>query len=130
MEREGNEWDGALWEGGRTNLGESTVIPDVAVVGEAVAHETQAALLDVLLNRVERLFFANFHLSVGPSRDFDDHVEDAVTLIGEEWDVVERRDDLAIVFDVDAMFYLIGFFLVKMLDYIWKRTYRGCWGHR
>jgi hypothetical protein len=28
-------------------LGEGTIVPDVAVVGEAVAHETELALFDV-----------------------------------------------------------------------------------
>lgn len=39
----------------RTYLGESTVVPDISVVGEAVADVAQAALLDVLLDGVERL---------------------------------------------------------------------------
>jgi hypothetical protein len=38
-----------LWEG--------TVVPQVALVWEAVADESKLALFDVLLNRVERLFF-------------------------------------------------------------------------
>ena len=87
------------------DLRESTVVPDVSVVGEAVAHEAQAALLDVLLDGIERLLLADFHLGVGPAGDLDDHVEDAIALIGEERDVVEWGDDLAVVFDVDTMFW-------------------------
>lgn len=75
------------------------------MVGEAVAHVAQAALLDVLLDGIERLLLGDFHLGVGPAGDLDDHVEDAIALIGEERDVVERGDDLAVVFDVDAMFW-------------------------
>jgi hypothetical protein len=68
---------------GETNLGERTVVPYVAVVGEAVAHVAQATFLDVLFDGVERFLLGNFHLGIGPARDFDDHVEDVVALIGE-----------------------------------------------
>lgn len=72
-----------------TCLGESTVIPDVPVVGEAVANETQPALLDILLDGIERLLLGNLHLRVRPARNFDDHVEDAVVLVCKKRDVVE-----------------------------------------
>ena len=36
------------------DLGEGTVVPDVSVVGEAVVHKAELALLDVLLDGVER----------------------------------------------------------------------------
>jgi hypothetical protein len=75
------------------------------MVGEAVAHVAQTALFDVLLDGIERLLLGDFHFGVGPAGDLDDHVEDAIALIGEERDVVERGDDLAVVFDVDAMFW-------------------------
>lgn len=39
------------------NLRKGTVVPDVPVVGEAVPDIAQAALLDVLLDGVEGLFF-------------------------------------------------------------------------
>ena len=87
-------------------LGKGAVVPDVAVVGEAVAHVAQAALFDVLLDGIERLLFGDFHLGVGPAGNLDDHVEYAIALIGEERDVMERRDDPAILLDVDAMFWL------------------------
>jgi hypothetical protein len=38
---------------------EGTVIPEIAFVREAVANETKLALLDVLLDRVEELFFGD-----------------------------------------------------------------------
>jgi hypothetical protein len=38
---------------------ESTVIPEVALVWEAVAHKSELALLDVLLDRVQEFFFGN-----------------------------------------------------------------------
>jgi hypothetical protein len=77
------------------------------VVGEAVAHVAQATLLDVLLDGVERLLLGNFHFGVGPAGNLDDHVEDAIVPICKERDVVEGRDDLAVVLDVDAMFCYI-----------------------
>ena len=88
------------------DLRESAVVPDVAVVGEAVAHVAQATLFDVLFDGIERLLLADFHLGVGPAGNLDDHVEYAIALIGEERDVMERRDDPAILLDVDSMFWL------------------------
>jgi hypothetical protein len=38
-----------------TYLGEGTVVPQVALVGEAVADEAELALLDVLLDGVQEL---------------------------------------------------------------------------
>jgi len=59
------------------------------MVGEAVADETQLAFLDILLDWIERLLLGDFHLRVGPARNFDDHVQDAIVLVGKERDVVE-----------------------------------------
>jgi len=64
-------------------LGECTVVPNVAVVREAVANETKLFLLDVLLDGVEWFLLADFHLGVGPTGDLDDHVEDSAVLVGE-----------------------------------------------
>lgn len=89
-----------------TCLGEGTVIPNVSVVGETVADETQSSLLDILLNRIEGFLLANLHFSVRPARNFDDHVENAVVLVCEKRDVVEGRDHGAILFDVDAVFWM------------------------
>ena len=88
-----------------TYLGEGTVVPDVTVVGEAVADVAQTALLDVLLDGVEGLLLGDLHLRVGPAGDLNDHVEDGVVLVGEERDVVEGRHHTAIVLDVDAVLY-------------------------
>lgn len=40
-------------------LGEGTIVPEVALVGEAVADEAELALLGVLLDGVEGLLFAD-----------------------------------------------------------------------
>ena len=74
-------------------LREGAVVPDVPVVGEAVADVTQAALLNVLLDGVEGLLLGDLHFRVGPARDLDDHVQDAIVLVGEERNVVEGGDD-------------------------------------
>jgi hypothetical protein len=84
-------------------LRESTVVPDVAVVREAVANEAKLALLDILLDRVEGLLLGDLHLRVGPARDLDDHVEDAIALVSEERNVMEGRDDRAVLLDEDTM---------------------------
>ena len=80
-----------------TNLRESTVVPDVTVVREAVTDVTETALLDILLDGVERLLLGDFHLGVGPTGNLDDHVEDAIGLVGEQRNVVPRRDDLSLL---------------------------------
>jgi hypothetical protein len=37
-------------------LGKCSVVPEITLVGKAVSHEAEFALLDVLLNGVESLF--------------------------------------------------------------------------
>ncbi|KAI3488210.1 hypothetical protein L1887_47749 [Cichorium endivia] len=72
-------------------LREGAVVPDVALVREAVAHKAQLALLGVLLEGVEVLLLADLHLGVGPARDLDNHVEHRLALVGEQRHIVERR---------------------------------------
>ena len=88
-----------------TNLGEGTVVPDVTMVREAVANETQAALLNILLDGVERLILGDLKLGVGPTGDLDNHVEDAMALVSKERNVVEGGDDGSVLFGVDAMLW-------------------------
>jgi len=89
-------------------LRESTVVPDVAVVGEAVANETQATLLNVLFDGVERFVLGDLKLGVGPTRDLYNHVEDAIVLVGKERNVVEGGDDGSVLFRIDAVFEGVG----------------------
>jgi hypothetical protein len=86
-----------------TYLRKSAIVPDVAVVREAVAHKTEPAFLDILLDGIEGLFLGDFHLSIGPSGDFDDHVENAMLLISMERNVMERRDDGSMLLDENAV---------------------------
>lgn len=73
-------------------LRESTIVPDVAVVREAVADKAKLALLDILLDRVEGLVLGDLQLGVGPAGNFDNHVEDVVGLVSIEGDIMECRD--------------------------------------
>ena len=68
-------------------------------MGETVPDESEFSTLDVLLDRVERLLFADFHLCVRPTGDLDHHVEDAIVSVCKEGNVVEGRDDLAVLLD-------------------------------
>lgn len=74
--------DAYTWEG--------TVVPKIALVWEAVSHKSKFAFLYVLLDWVEKFFFRDLLLGVGPSRNFYNHVEDGLLLIGIQWDIVER----------------------------------------
>jgi len=65
------------------SLREGTVVPKVTFVREAIADKTKLALLDILLDGIEKLFLGNFHLAIGPSWDLHDHVEDSAVLVGE-----------------------------------------------
>lgn len=89
-----------LWEG--------TVVPNVTVMGEAVANETQTTLFDVLLNGVEDLILGDFQLGVGPARDLNDHVEDTIVLVVKERNVVEGGNDGPVVFRIYAMVEGVG----------------------
>ena len=86
-----------------TCLGESTIVPDVTMVREAVADETQATFFDVLFNGVESFLLGDFHLGVGPTGNLDDHVEDAIVLVGKKWNVVPRGNDSAVSLDVHSV---------------------------
>jgi hypothetical protein len=48
-----------LTTGRKPYLGEGAVVPEVSLVGEAVAHEAKLALLDVLLDGVEELILGD-----------------------------------------------------------------------
>ena len=87
-----------------TNLRERAVIPDVAMVGEAVADEAKLVALDVLLDRIEGLLLRDLHFGIGPARNLDDHVEYVLVLVGEQRNVVPWADRRPIGLDVHAVF--------------------------
>ena len=89
-----------------THLRECTIVPDVTVVGEAVADIAKLSSLDILLDGVERLLLGDFHLGVGPTGDLDDHVEDAIGLVSEQRNVVPRRDDLSLLLSEHTVLWL------------------------
>ena len=69
---------------------EGAIVPEVTLVGEAVADETELALLDVLLDGVEVLPRRHLELRAGPLGDLADEVERAVLIVQRH--VVPRRD--------------------------------------
>lgn len=84
-------------------LGEGTIVPQVTLVGKAVANVSKLALLDVLLDRVEELLLGDLKLSIGPPRNLNNHVQDGLLLIGIEGNIVEGGDGNAILLDVDTV---------------------------
>lgn len=89
-----------------THLRESSVVPNVSMMGKAISHKTKFTLFGVLLDWIKELFFANFKLCIGPSRNFDDHVQDRLTLISKERNVVPRRNWLSsLVLQPDSPVY-------------------------
>jgi hypothetical protein len=52
-------WSWVWLRFGIAYLGEGTVVPQVALVGEAVADKAKLALLDVLLDGVEKLLLGD-----------------------------------------------------------------------
>ena len=126
-----------IWWVVRAYLGKGTIVPEVALVREAVADEAQLALLDVLLDGVEEFLLGDLgvdhmlavvcgvvessvdwnptvmaktylHLAIGPARNLNDHVQDGLLLVGVEGNIVERRDGHAILLDINAVLQRIG----------------------
>lgn len=82
---------------------EGAIVPDVSMMGKAVADVAQTTLLNILFDGVESLLFGDLHFSISPAGDFDDHVEDAVVLVREKRDIMEGGYDRTILFDVDSV---------------------------
>lgn len=76
------------------------------MVGEAVAYIAQPVPLDVLLDGIHELVLGDLHLRVRPARHLNDHVEDAVVLVREKWDIVERGNDIVSTLHVDSVFWV------------------------
>ncbi len=74
------------------------------MMGETVSNDTQTTFLDILLDGVEDFLFRDLEFGISPSRNFDDHVEDAIVLVGKEGNIVPWRDDRTILFDENAVF--------------------------
>jgi hypothetical protein len=47
-------------------------------------------------------------LGIGPSRNLDNHVQDSLLLVGVERNIMERRNGLAILLDVDSVLEGVG----------------------
>ncbi len=85
-------------------LWKCSIVPEIAFVREAIADVAELPLLNVLLDGVQRLFLgdleehvnsnprlgvwafvkslAYLHLSIGPSWNLDNHIQDCLLLIG------------------------------------------------
>jgi len=74
---------------------------------ETVPDIAQTTFLDILSDRVERLFFRNFELGIGPTRNFNDHVENPIRLISEKGDIVPGGNDRSVLFDENTMFCIV-----------------------
>jgi hypothetical protein len=97
------------------------------MVRETVADVAQATFFDVLLDGIERFFLADLHLGVGPTGDLDDHVEYPIVLVGEEGDIMEGREDGAVLLDEDSMFYNTGYTMImRLTTRICSRAHRTC----
>lgn len=88
-----------------SHLREGTVVPDVPLMRERIPHKAELSFLDILLDRVERLFLGDLELGIGPAGDLDHHVQDALLLIGPERDIMKRRDDAPVLLGIDAELY-------------------------
>jgi hypothetical protein len=90
---------------GDTYLRECTIVPNITMMRETIADESESTTFDVLFDRVEGLLFRDFHLCIRPARYFDDHIQDSIVAICEEGDIVERGDNISVLFDEDPVFY-------------------------
>lgn len=90
----------SLWEG--------TVVVNVTVVWETVSHKSQFALLSVLDDWIQLLLLRDFQLGVGPSWNLHNHVENGLLLVGIQWDVMERRNNLSIFLNEDLVVQSVG----------------------
>ncbi len=66
---------------------------------------SQSVVIQRLENNIRVMIIRNPHLHfcIGPTRHFDNHVEDRLLLIGVERDIMPWRDKLAILFGEDAV---------------------------
>jgi hypothetical protein len=58
-------------------------------MGEAVANVTKFSVFDILFDRIEWFLFGDFHFSVRPARDLNDHIENTIVGISKKRNIVE-----------------------------------------
>ena len=56
-----------------------------------------------VLNEDSLVMFAHLHLCIAPARNFNNHVQDGLLLVGIERNIVEWRNGDAILLDVDTV---------------------------
>jgi len=86
------------------SLRESSIVPRIAFVVLDVGHEAELAILDVLADGVELFSCGDFQLAVGSTRDLAHKVEQRLLFVGEQWEIVPRRDFLSILLKEEAIF--------------------------
>ena len=83
---------------------------------ETISHESQFTLLNVLLDGIEILVFRNLLFGIGPTGDFNDHIEDLRTRSGrrcEKGDIVPWGDDDTVLLEINTMLKSMGSPYVK-----------------
>lgn len=90
------------------SLRERTVVVNITLVGEAVTHKTELALLGVLNDGVELLLLGNLELSVSPAGNFNHHVQNGLLGVRVQGNIMERRHNLAgVVLDVNLVLWSV-----------------------
>lgn len=89
-------------------LGEGTIVVDVAMVRETVAHKSQLSLLGILKNGVQLILLGDLHFGVSPSGNLNNHVQDSLLFIGIQGDVMKGGHGLAILFDENSVLQSVG----------------------
>lgn len=89
-------------------LWECTIVVDVAMVRETVAHKSQFSLLGVLENGIQLVLLGDLHLGVSPSGHLNNHVQDGLLLVSIQGDVMKGGHGLAILFDENSVFQCVG----------------------
>jgi hypothetical protein len=86
---------------------------------ETIPDKSQFPLFNVLFDRIVVFIFADFLFGVGPSWDFDDHVEDLGTCCGrrgKKRNIMPWRNNDTVLFKEDSVIErVIGAWLLEML---------------
>lgn len=73
------------------------------MVRKTIADETWVAFYNFWFDWVHRFIFCNLHLGISPTRDLDNHVKNAPMTIGKKRDIMQWRDNMAVLFDEHTM---------------------------
>jgi len=85
-------------------LREGTIVPGIALVVLDVSDETELSVLDVLFDRIVFLGDCDLELSVRAAWNLAHKVEDVFLLVGQQRDVMPRRDLVAVLLKEESVF--------------------------